>query len=340
MATEVIMPALGMAQETGRLLRWIKREGDQVAAGELLMEIETDKSAVEIEATASGVLQGVRVHEGDEVAVGTSLAWILGPAESVPGLGAGAGAMAPPSLAPSPTASPGAAGARSEVQPKGRVAASPRARRQAGERGLVLVPGGGSGPGGAYLAADIGAGPDRARRGTAASTTAVWTTTPHFYLSREVRAGALQQRLERLRQGLGVRLTYTDLLLAALAQTLAAHPRINDHWDAGQVRHRATGHLALAVAGPKGLLMVTLTEPGRLGVAELAEARRQAVARARAGRLLASDLEPASVTLSNLGMFGVDRFEAVLAEGQSCLLAVGRIREAAVAVSGRPAVEP
>ncbi len=334
------MPALGMAQESGRLLRWIKRPGEQVAAGDLLMEVETDKSAVEIEATAAGVLGGVLVAEGEEVAVGTTLAWILAPGESAPErnpdeLASPRPPAAPPERAGPPLTAPGPTG--------GRVPASPLARRLAAERGVRLSPGAGTGPGGAYLAADVSVaapGGEMPRRGTAASTTSVWTTTPHFYLSRQVRARALGALLQTLRRELAVRVTYTDLLLRAAALGLRLHPEISGYWEGGEVRHRATTSLGLAVASPGGLLLATIPEPDVLSIAELAQARERAVARAQQGRLRGADLEPAALSLSNLGMLGVDSFAAVLAPAQSALLAVGRIRDVVVARDGRAVVEP
>lgn len=345
------MPALGMAQETGRLLRWIKQEGEAVAVGDLLMEIETDKSAVEIEAQAEGLLRGIRVQPGQEVEVGTVMAWILGPDEQLPER---------PAMSVSPTEAPEVAEVDSitpaappadpspvVAAPAGeRVTASPLARRLAAELQIELAPGGGSGPAGAYVAADLAGAPQpqsgmsSARRRTATHTTQVWTTTPHFYLGRDVRAGRLRSWLTALRQRSGEPVTYTDLLLRTVAVALRQAPQMRDYWAAGEIRHREEVGVGLAIAGAQGLQLATLTDADRLGLAALVAARRGVVARATSGKLSGADLQPASITISNLGMFGVDRFEAVLAEGQSSLLAVGRIRDEVVPVDGRPAIEP
>lgn len=345
------MPALGLAQETGRLLRWIKQEGEAVAVGDLLMEIETDKSAVEIEASAKGFLRGIRVQPGEEVEVGTVMAWILAENEELPVraanpvVGPPPAAAAQPSL-PEPLAPPPVPEEGVGSRVGDRAAASPLARKLARERQIELTPGGGSGPEGAYLAADLAAavappvGLSSARRRTALHTTRVWTTTPHFYLGRDVRARRLRGWLESLRQRSGEPVTYTDLLLRTVAAALRKTPRISDYWVDGEIRQHQGVQVGLAIATPQGLLLATVEDADRLRLSELVAARRSVVERAQAGKLSGADLEGASITISNLGMFGVDRFEAVLAEGQSSLLAVGRIRDEVVAVDGHPSVEP
>ncbi len=343
------MPALGLAQETGRLLRWIKQEGEEVAVGDLLMEIETDKSAVEIEAGAPGFLRGIIVQPGEEVAVGTVMAWILAPGEETPTQpaiteppseeGAAAASLRP--LTPTNKEE-----AEAEPLPLSRTAASPLARRLAEERQVNLPPGGGSGPGGAYVAADLASstapptGLTAAGRRMALHTTQVWTTTPHFYLGREVRALRLRGWLEALRQRTGLAVTYTDLLLRTVGAALSQHPQLGDYWMNGEIRHRTGADVGLAIAIPSGLLLATVRDPGQLALSELVTTRRQLVERAQAGRLAGADLVVPSITISNLGMFGVDHFQAVLTDGQSALLAVGRVRDEVVPVAGRAGVEP
>ncbi|MGC1909176.1 MAG: dihydrolipoamide acetyltransferase family protein [Candidatus Dormiibacterota bacterium] len=352
MPVEVIMPALGLAQETGRLLRWMKQEGEEVSAGDLLMEIETDKSAVEIEAPSKGFLRGIRVQPGEEVEVGTVMAWILDRDEDIPKAPPTQAVAPPPAPARPPFGSTGLAQeppAKGELEPPGstdRAAASPLARRLAADSKVELRPGGGSGPAGAYVAADLAAGTSgpsgmsSARRRTAMHTTQVWTTTPHFYLGRDVRARRLQGWLEALRRRSGEPVSYTDLLLRSVGVALTRSPQMGDYWADGDIRHREGANVGLAIASPQGLLLGTVRGADRLGLKELVAARRGLVDRAQAGKLTGSDLEGASITISNLGMFGVDQFQAVLAEGQSSLLAVGRIRDEVVPVDGRAAVEP
>jgi len=352
MATQVIMPALGMAQDTGRLVGWLCAEGAAVTQGEPLMEIETDKSRVEVEAPATGVVAGVRVHADEEVAVGTVLGWILGPGESVP-----SAASAPPApAAPGPTAPiaeprtpPPTAGPAAADGPH-RLLASPLARRLAAERGLELSGRTGTGPGGAIVVADLPATgtvavggaeePGPLARQMAEHTTRVWATTPHFYLSRDVRARRLRDWLAAVRRRTGLRVSYTDLLLRVVGATLAAHPEMLRYWVGGGLRRHPAAHVGLAVSTPRGLLVVVVRDVPSLDLPQLVAAREAVVARAQAGRLRAADAEGAALTISNLGMHGIDRFQAVLPEEQSAILAVGRVRDAVVPVDGRAAVEP
>jgi pyruvate dehydrogenase E2 component (dihydrolipoamide acetyltransferase) len=303
------MPALGMAQETGKLVRWLKREGEQVAKGEPLMEVETDKATVEVEAPASGTVAAVTAAEGDEVAVGKAIALILASGESVP------------SVAAAPSAH--------------RPAASPKARRLASERGVDIAHVAGTGPGGAVLEEDIlqagGAG-GRAEsavwRAMAQNVSRSWREAPHFFVISEVDATALVER--RVRESEGV--TYTDLLVSAVAAALVKHPRMNASSEEVNV--------GLAVALPDGLIVPVIHGADRLSVAEIAARRRQVLDGVRGGKLRASDLSGGTFTVSNLGMYGVDLFTAILTEGQAGILAVGRIADRVVAHEGAPSIRP
>src|SRR5919204_6314404 len=221
-ATEVVMPALGMAQETGKLVRWLKGEGDMVTKGEPLMEVETDKALVEVESPASGILAGVRVA-GADIAVGQTMAFILAPGESVP-------ATSKPATMPFDGAASGhqeVAPAHAPVAPRGLPPASPKARRLASERGVDLSRVVGTGPGGAVVEQDLlqsGAHVDAGLwRAMAENVTRSWRDTPHFFVMREIDASALVE--ERRRQPQGV--TYTDMLVKFVAAALTRHPRMN-----------------------------------------------------------------------------------------------------------------
>lgn len=415
MAKEVYMPALGMAQESGTLLRWLKAEGDEVTKGEPLMEIATDKTDVEIEAPASGVLRHVTAQEGDEVPVGQVIAWITAPGEAFTppkseAAPSSAQPAAPPSASPSapspvpspaqpgsvpPAVSPVAARVAAEhgvdlqqVKPAGariqkedvlahlaaqqvtdqppaggRVLASPKARRLAQEAGVDLATISGSGPEGAVLAEDVAAAQARtveagpvvqplppaagqeiqvARRWQimAARLTESWTTVPHFYLTREVDAS----RLVAWRAGAQVegqpKVTYSDLIVKAVAMTLRRHPRLNAGWIDGRIMGNDAVHVGLAVAVEDGLLVPVIRHTDRLGVGEIAAARADIVSRAQANKLSVEDLQGGTFTISNLGMFSVDQFNAIVNPPQAAILAVGRIADRVVAVDGQPAVRP
>jgi pyruvate dehydrogenase E2 component (dihydrolipoamide acetyltransferase) len=306
------MPALGMNQETGRLLQWFRKEGESVTKGEALMEVETDKATVEIEAPASGVLAGVTARPGDQVPVGQPIAFILLPGEAPP-----AAAKAPP--------------------PRGDGGASPKARRLAAERGVDLTSVRGSGPGGAVKAVDVPApsAPERAASGVwetmARRTTESWQQVPHFYLEREVDAGRLLSwRTAAARADEAV--TITDLLVRLAAAVLPRHPHVNGGLP--------DAHVGVAVAVEDGLVVPVIRDAGRLSLAQITVARRQLVERARAGKLRPEDMQGGTFTISNLGMHAVDAFTAIVNQPQAAILAVGRIAERVVAVGGAPSVRP
>jgi pyruvate dehydrogenase E2 component (dihydrolipoamide acetyltransferase) len=382
MPTNVIMPALELAQETGKLLRWIKASGDTVRKGEPIAEIETDKVTVEIEAPASGVLRDVTAQEGDVVPVGHTIAIIAAAGEAVPQRPGGAGpdgrVKASPlarkiaeqhgvDLARVKTASgkiekadvlafveSQSVGAPANGSPARLVAASPKARRLASERGVDLGSLKGSGPGGAVLTMDLPTGPltlPSAQRGEAGGVgtvwrimaermTASWTTAPHFYLVREVNVARLVSWLEKARKQTGAHITYTDLLVKLVAATLVQHPRVNVSWRDGALERHGDVNVGLAVALEDGLVVPVLHKADTLGLKELAAKREDLVARAQAGKLRPADIQGGVFTISNLGMYGIDAFSAIVNPPQAAILAVGRIADRVVPVNGQPAVQP
>jgi pyruvate dehydrogenase E2 component (dihydrolipoamide acetyltransferase) len=301
------MPALGLAQETGKLVRWLKRDGEHVEKGEPLMEVETDKATVEVESPAAGTLTAITAVEGDDIKVGHPIATIIGPGESAP--------------APRPASS-------------GRASASPKARRLAEERGVDLAKVTGSGPGGAILEEDIlqagESGPTESPlwRAMSDNVTRSWKQAPHFFVFREVDASAL---VEARRLG-PEQVTYTDLLLRGVAAALVKHPRMNS--EAKEV------NIGLAVAVPDGLIVPVIHGVDGLSVEDIATRRHEVVERVRGGRLRSADVTGGTFTFSNLGMYGVDLFTAILTEGQAGILAVGRIADRVVAQDGAAVVRP
>jgi pyruvate dehydrogenase E2 component (dihydrolipoyllysine-residue acetyltransferase) len=393
MPTTVIMPALELAQETGKVLKWLKSPGDNVSKGEALVEIETDKVTVEIEAPASGVLREISAQPGDVVPVGKTIALVFAPGETAASLLASAATAALPSAAAAAPSSPPAVKASPLARKlaeqhgvdltqmrtaSGRIekadvlahvesrrtasangapariaAASPKARRLAAERGVDLAAIRGTGPGGAVLAADVpaaaravespraaAAGVSNVWRIMAERMTASWTTAPHFYLVREVNVSRLVTWRERASARTGARLTYTDLLVRLVAATLAQHPRVNVAWKDGGIAANADINVGLAVAIDDGLVVPVLHRADTLSLAEIAARREDLVSRAQAGKLRPPDIQGGSFTISNLGMYGVDAFDAIVNPPQAAILAVGRITDRVVAVNGQPAVAP
>ncbi len=472
MPANVIMPALELAQETGKLLRWIKAPGDMVRKGEPIAEIETDKVTVELEAPASGILQDVTAQEGDVVPVGHTIAIIadsaspnLSPQGGRSGTLAPQGSGAVPTLAPQgsgavPTLSPQGSGAVPTLSPQGRgqgegptsdrikasplarkvaeahnvdlahvrtasgkiekadvlayvesrrtvatagnggpgtiVAASPKARRFAAERGIDLRALKGSGPEGAVLAMDVpaaaeptgtapltsapltskpltskpltlpspqrgegvaaGEGGGIPRRGVedaasqekvgtvwrvmAERMAASWTSAPHFFLVREVTVARIGAWLDKARAQTGIRITYTDLLIKLVAAAIVQHPRVAVSWRDGVIERHPDVNVGLAVALEDGLVVPVIHRADTLGLKEIAARREDLVARAQAGKLRPADIQGGVFTISNLGMYGVDAFSAIVNPPQAAILAVGRITDRVIPVDGKPAVQP
>lgn len=390
MATNVILPALGMAQDTGKIVEWLKAEGQHVTAGEALVVIETDKAAVDLEAPATGILARVSAKAGDEVPVAQVIAVILSAEEAEAGVSQPDRAPAPaiPAVGVSalgPSARPAAASVTASIpsQPhgaNGRRLASPRARRIAAERGVDLATLRGTGPGGVVLAADVlvaerpttaptapvaVATPPAAHQPSVASpapataavidggsevstiwrlmaerTTQSWTTIPHFFLMREVGAEALAAWRERAAQGATERVTYTDLLVKIVAEALRRHPRLNASWQDGAIVHHDEINVGLAVAVEDGLVVPVIHQAGDLTPGGIARRRADLVARAQAGKLRPPDLQGGSFTISNLGMYGIDAFNAIINAPQAAILAVGRMVDRVVPMNGQPAVRP
>lgn len=436
MATDVILPALGMAQDTGKIVQWLKAEGELVTKDEPLAEIETDKATVEIEAPADGVLARITAAAGADVPVGQVIATILAPGEvsqenvartdeqrhsqnsarktvrpqkavtspvagstlngAVPPL---AEATRPAAVAASPLASRIAAAhnldlslvqtagkrvqksdvvayLQSQVAPAptaGRlVMASPKARRLANEQGQDLAAIKGSGPEGAVLAADVLAAaaqmafapgtvaggatqretsaplasdstnlaPSNIWRIMAERTTQSWTSVPHFYLVREVNASRLISWREHILQRGAEKVTYTDLLVKIVAAALLLHPRLNASWQDGKIVLQREINVGLAVAINEGLVVPVIHQADKLGLHEIARQRQEMVARAQGGKLRPQDISNGTFTISNLGMYDVDAFNAIINQPQAAILAVGRIAERVVPVNGQPAVQP
>ncbi len=362
MAISVVMPALELTQETGKLVSWRKKEGDAVAKGETLLEVETDKAVVEVEALADGFLAGVRAKEGDVIAVGRTIAWIVDKGEAAPA------DEAPAAVAASAT-TPAARAAESAV-PTGDAAnlgakpkISPKARRLANELRVNLDSVRGSGPGGEILALDVeaeakssAASPSVAASSSGAMvetlttvgrllaerTTQSWTTVPHFFLVREVDASALHQMREKLSASAatnsGAKITHTDLLTALVARVLLQHPRLNASWTAGGIQHHPEVNIAIAIAVNDGVIAAVIPNAHVASTAEIATLRRDLAERAKSGKSRPQDFVGATFTISNLGMFQIDSFTAIIPPPQAAILAVGAISDRIVAINGRPAV--
>jgi pyruvate dehydrogenase E2 component (dihydrolipoamide acetyltransferase) len=365
-ATEVILPRLGQGMESGTIVRWLKSEGETVAKGDPLFELDTDKVTQEVEAEASGVLLKIAVAEG-EVPVGKTIAFIGSEGEAVPGSGT---AAEPPSdnlsqALPEAPATPERSAVES-VAPNGRVKASPLARRLAREKGLDLQAIRGTGPDGRIIAedvehAEVGAtkpASDKLSQGTyapgkvervaltnirktiARRLTAAWQI-PVFQLQASAdmtRANALVARLRE--RDPDVRVTVTDVLTKVAAQALMRHREVNAEFTEDAILLQPSANVGIAVAAPHGLVVPVIRGAERLALAEIAAARADVVGRARDNKLRADDLEGGTFTISNLGMYAVESFTAVLNPPQAAIVAVGATEDRVVPVNGELSVRP
>jgi len=356
------MPALEMAQETGKLIAWRKQEGDRVTKGEPLLEIETDKAVLEVEAPADGILAGITGSVGADIPVGKTIAWIVAPGEK------------PPAEKESATAAPAARGkteshsaplAGSAPEPVAAQGAriSPKARRLAKELGVDTAAVRGSGPGGEILASDIRAAakpgiaaatapakstslevPSTLGRIMAERTTQSWTTVPHFFVTRDIEAAALNDYrdkvLAEIERSHNIRITHTDLLVALTSRVLLKHPRLNSSFTAEGIRLHDYVNMGVAIAVNDGVVAAVIPNAHTATVAEIATQRRDVAERARAGKLRPADIADATFTISNLGMYHVDQFTAIITPPQAAILAVGGIADRVVVAEGKPAIRP
>ena len=355
MAISIVMPALEMAQETGKLVSWLKPEGTTVAKGDLILEIETDKAVMEIESPGAGVLAGIKAKPGDVVPVGQVIGWILAPGETAPAEEAPTASgrkRAPVLVAEKVDLVPVAAAESRDAR------ISPKARRLAKEHSVDLAQLRGSGPDGEITAADVQAAANdtsavatadpaalsTVERLMAERTTQSWTTVPHFFLTRDVEAYALNVLRERLLPEIelehGVRLTHTDLLVALVARVLAKYKIMNSSFVGGHVLVNPDVNIAIAMALTVGVVGLVVPKADLLAPWEIAVTRRDMADRAKAGRLRPADIAGATFTVSNLGMYRVDSFSAIITPPQAAVLAVGAITDRVVPVDGRPGIRP
>jgi pyruvate dehydrogenase E2 component (dihydrolipoamide acetyltransferase) len=358
MATEVVMPQLGMTMTEGTIVRWLKNEGDQIEKGELLLEVETDKATMEVEARASGVLGRILVGSGVTLPVGQTIALIIQPGESLPPLPtpiistSASGEEEAPSAQSSPLAS---ATVDRETRPS--IRASPLAKRVAREHRIELAKICGTGPHGRITEDDVLRALEaqtevedgflelnRIRKLTAERMAQSFQTAPHFYLAVEADAGEILVLHRELTQAVEAqpnpRLSLTDLLVAAVALALREHPLANSAWADGKIRVNQGIHIGLAMATDDGLVVPVLHNADQKSLAELALMRDKLIQKAKAGKLSLDELTGGTFTVSNLGMYGMDFVHPIINPPQSGILGVGRIRDRVVPFQGQVAIRP
>ena len=355
MATEVIMPALSPAQETGILIEWFKEEGDLIEKGEPLMEVETDKANVEVEATTTGILANITVNLGDEIPVGKVIALILADGESVPE------SKKEYSSSETKVSEEDTAQLQTTISnpldpsanlPTNKIVASPKVRQYAKKEGIDLSFIKGSGPNGVILMEDVLVNQSSTEteendiptskgwRLMAYRLTESWSSAPHFNLVRHLDVSNLVTYKKQVQEKNSNRLTYTDLLIKLVSITLKEHPRINASWIDNKIVKNSEINVGLAVDFDGGLIVPVIHKTDELSLGEITNRRKDLITRTQAGKLRSGDLDRGTFTISNLGMFDVDSFNAIINPPQAAILAVGRIVDKVVPVDGLPAVRP
>lgn len=361
----IIMPKMGDAMEEGTLVRWLKQEGDAVKEGEPIAEIATDKATIEIEAPGSGILKGIRVPEGAVVPINTPLAYIVAEGESVPT--EGTTPATPPAAAkeaPAP-ATPPAAVSQPVSTDGDRIKASPLARKIAREHGIDLRLIQGTGPQGRIVERDVlaylesqKAAPtpppapapapvptpvpapavagrteplSRLRQITAQRTTEAKQTIPHFYLTMEIdmeEALALRAKLNEADESL--RVSVNDMIVKACAVALEKFPMVNASFQNNQLVYPDGIHIGIAIAVDEGLLVGVVRHCEQKSLRRIAQEAQTLVQKARDGKLMPDEMTGNTFTVSNLGMFGIDEFSAIINPPASAILAVGAVKKVPV----------
>jgi pyruvate dehydrogenase E2 component (dihydrolipoamide acetyltransferase) len=351
MATELKVPTLGMDMEEATIVRWLVEEGAEVEKGDPVLEIDTDKTSFEIESPAGGTIRNLRGEAGETVPVGVTLAYIAAPGEEME-----AGVL--------PGEEEARPDVGENYRDGRRVRASPAARRAAAERGLAIEAITGSGPGGRVYLSDVleadvrqrppeavpasrAPGADglvaptepspgetlereplsRIRRIGAERTAKSFAEVPHFYLTRDLEADRLLELQGRLKAKTEPAPSLTELLALAVARTLRDHPRLNARYaGGGEMELNLRVNLGIAVATDEGLVVPVLKGADALPLRELVPASKELVQRAREGKLSPEELSGGTFTISNLGMMGIDTFDAIINAPQAAILALGRVR--------------
>ena len=355
------MPKLGLTMESGAISAWLVEEDQEVQKGQALLEIATDKVTMEVEAQADGILRKILVPVGQEVPVSTTIGVIAAADEDIGSYVAAAAsdpappAPASPTPAPpapaSPTPAPQALAPAADSHGRRPHKTSPKARKIAAEHGLDLSGVSGSGPGGRIVSTDVLALVEqtrlapapapapvsegrielsRAEQVAAERLTASYQQIPHIHLSMDVSAVWLQQ----FRTGYeleGKKISFNDLIVKATARTLSEFPRVNSLEDGGHFRYASQVNVGIAVAAEQGLVVPVIRAAAEKTIEEIALEGTRMIDAARRGQLRPDDMLGGTFTISNLGMFGISRFTAIINPPQVAILAVGAIENRVVA---------
>ena len=346
MVTEVIMPKMGQTMERGKIIKWLKKDGEEVRRGDPLLEIETDKTTIEVEARESGILK-IIAEEGEEVPIATTIAYIIKEGETIP-------------EGKEPKKTP----EKAEVTPVKRVKASPLARKIAEEKGIDLTKVQGTGPGGRITKNDVLAYLEREAEAASAEKASMESTlpeyevvpmssmrraiarkmvesktyAPHFYVTVQVdmtEAVRMRENLIPLFEAKkGVRLSFTHLLIKAVASALGKYPQLNATFEEDEIRIWKDVNIGIAVSLEDGLIVPVLRGANKLDLFEIASQASELVTKAREKRLREDEFSGGTFTISNMGAVGVDSFIAIINIPETAILATGRISDKPAVVDG------
>jgi pyruvate dehydrogenase E2 component (dihydrolipoamide acetyltransferase) len=377
--TKVHMEALSPTMEEGQLVQWLKSEGDEIANGDILAEIETDKATMELVARGDGVLRKIFLPAGGTAEVGAIIGVIAGAEEDISGVeGVGGGGAAAP-VVPEADSAPVAANPAAEYAPAptvpvatggGRVKASPLARRLAEEMGVDLSSVAGSGPAGRIVKRDVEAAKAAGVSASAPAAVAAWTPNeaeyedvptsqmrktiakrlvtsigpvPTFYLTMDIdmaRVMEARKSINAMLEREGGKISINDIVLKAVAGALRQHPNCNAQWQDGFIRRFNAIHIGVAVAVEDGLITPIVRNAHLKGLAQIGSEVKELAGRAREKKLMPDEYTGATFSVSNLGMFGIHEFTAIINPPESAILAVGGIEETPVVVNGEVVVRP
>lgn len=376
MISEVTMPSMGADMTEGTIVKWLKAEGDQVGRGDKLAEVETDKTVVEMEAYAEGLLRKIVVSEGSLVQVGAVIAFIGDADDDIPEVAAAApAAEAAPEApagtpAPTPTPEPVQQAALAPVavpaSQGGRIKASPIARKIAEEKGVDIAAITGTGPGGRITKSDVenftpspgfavsgGRSPvvldgsdtplSSMRQAIARVTVRSKTEAPHYYVTHEIDMSAAMTFRRQLNEALaeeGDRVSVNDLILMALTKALIKYPKWNSFFDGDKLIGHPSINLGVAIALDEGLIVPAVIDIQNMSLVEISRAVRDLGKRARGdgGNLTQAELTQGTFGISNLGMFGTDTFSAIIVPPNAGIIAVGTVKEKPVVRDGKVVV--
>ena len=378
MISEVTMPSMGADMTEGTIVKWLKAEGDQVGRGDKLAEVETDKTVVEMEAYAEGLLRKIVVSEGSLVQVGAVIAFIGDADDDIPEVAAAAPAAEAAPEAPAATPAPAPTPAPEPVQQAapapvavpasqgGRIKASPIARKIAEEKGVDIAAITGTGPGGRITKSDVenftpspgfavsgGRSPvvldgsdtplSSMRQAIARVTVRSKTEAPHYYVTHEIDMSAAMTFRRQLNEALaeeGDRVSVNDLILMALTKALIKYPKWNSFFDGDKLIGHPSINLGVAIALDEGLIVPAVIDIQNMSLVEISRAVRDLGKRARGdgGNLTQAELTQGTFGISNLGMFGTDTFSAIIVPPNAGIIAVGTVKEKPVVRDGKVVV--